>query len=123
MPPEMEYTETLVVTSCWCGISLAIPSNLHRYARDRKNHSVYCPLGHTFVYSDSNEEKLAREQQRHTATKSLLKQEERSHAQTRGQLKRTKTRVAAGVCPHCNRTFQQLARHMKCRHPDVVEAK
>jgi hypothetical protein len=22
-----------------------------------------------------------------------------------------------GVCPCCNRTFQQLARHMKAKHP------
>lgn len=26
-------------------------------------------------------------------------------------------RVGAGVCPCCKRTFQQLARHMKCKHP------
>jgi Fe-S oxidoreductase len=31
---------------------------------------------------------------------------------------RIKTRVANGVCPHCNRTFQNLARHMASQHPD-----
>jgi hypothetical protein len=34
------------------------------------------------------------------------------------ELRRIQKRTAAGVCPCCNRTFQQLARHMKTRHPE-----
>jgi hypothetical protein len=30
--------------------------------------------------------------------------------------------VANGVCPCCNRTFQNLARHMAGKHPDYEEA-
>ena len=30
---------------------------------------------------------------------------------------RIKNRIAAGVCPCCNRTFQNLARHMANKHP------
>lgn len=31
---------------------------------------------------------------------------------------RIKNRVAKGVCPCCNRTFENLQRHMTTKHPD-----
>jgi len=121
---EMTYTEKLVVVHCWCGIALAIPSNLNRVMHD-EGHSAYCPLGHKFLYGDSYKEKLAAkereleaERKRVKATRDLLHAEERSHSATKGQLTKVKKRVQAGVCPHCNRTFQNLARHMCTKHPE-----
>ncbi len=35
----------------------------------------------------------------------------------KGQMTKLKNRIENGVCIHCNRTFQNLARHMKCKHP------
>ena len=29
MTPTMTYSQTLIVTSCWCGIPFAIPVYLH----------------------------------------------------------------------------------------------
>jgi DNA repair exonuclease SbcCD ATPase subunit len=127
---QMEYTETLTVTSCWCGIRLAIPDNLYRYLqKDEKNH-CYCPLGHTFVFSNTLREqleetkrRLEEARRREGATRSLLEQEERSHAATRGHLTRARKQVDRaehGVCPHCNRSFQNLARHMKTKHEHEV---
>lgn len=132
---EMTYTETLVVTHCWCGIALAIPANLHRTARDNGD-TVYCPVGHGFSYGNSFRQQLvrereqrlaakdqfARERERHLATKDLLKHEERSHSATRGHLTRTKQRIGHGVCPCCRRTFQNIARHMQTKHPDYEKS-
>lgn len=115
---QLNYTETLTVTSCWCGIHLAVPDNLLRFAQNHKDHSIYCPIGHKFVFKDTFEEKLETERRRHQATRDLLHQEERSHVATRGHLTRQRKRVEAGVCPCCNRTFKQLAAHMKNKHPD-----
>lgn len=114
----MSYSETLVVTSCWCGINVAIPSTLHRWAQQKSSNAVYCPLGHEFVYNDSFEKKLEAERRRHEATRDLLRAEENSHRATRGHLTRTRRRVQAGTCPCCKRTFKQLSRHMKTQHPD-----
>jgi hypothetical protein len=114
----MDYTETLVVTHCWCGIACAIPENLNREARNRKGYGIYCPLGHTFVYTDTFEERLEQEQRRHRATKDLLVAEERSHVATRGHLTRARTRAAAGVCPCCKRSFANVARHVQTKHPE-----
>lgn len=41
----------------------------------------------------------------------------RREAAAKGQVTKLKNRAAAGVCPCCNRTFVQLARHMKTKHP------
>jgi len=119
----MTYSETLVVTHCWCGIALAIPENLERWARDESGRDVYCPLGHPFVFSDSFREKLKRERRAHEATKDLLRTEERSHRATRGQLTKAKKQVHRaehGVCPHCKRSFQNLRRHVESKHPEVL---
>lgn len=123
---EIAYTETLVVTHCWCGIALAVPSNLHRVAHD-EGKTIYCPLGHTFGYGDSYREKFEAElrrraeaERRTQAARDLLHAEERSHTATRGHLTRQKKRASAGVCPCCHRTFQQLARHMRSKHPGFV---
>jgi len=32
------------------------------------------------------------------------------------ELKTIKKRIHAGVCPHCNRHFQNVERHMKTKH-------
>lgn len=36
----------------------------------------------------------------------------------KGVIAKTKKRLAHGVCPCCQRTFQDLARHMQSKHPD-----
>lgn len=123
----MTFTGRLVVTSCWCGIGLAIPEDLHAYA-NRHKHTVYCPLGHRFIYGDTTEEELeaaknqlATAHRRITATRELLHAEERSHAATRGHVTRKRKqleRVVAGVCPCCNRSFADLRRHMLSKHPE-----
>jgi hypothetical protein len=130
MTPTMTYSQTLVVTNCWCGIPFAIPENLQEWMHKSSDNSCRCPNGHSMVYSNTLKEQLeqAREQarlarQREGATRSLLDQEERSHAATRGHLTRAKKQVHRaehGVCPHCNRSFQNLARHMESKHKHEV---
>ncbi len=126
----LTYSGRLVATNCWCGIHYAVPSEFYemiqRQHRDgRKQTQIYCPLGHTWEFAgkskaDELAEQLERERKRSKAARDLLAHEERSHAATRGHLTRTKKRVAHGVCPCCNRTFQQLSRHMANKHPEYV---
>jgi len=96
----------------------------HRDGREQV--AIYCPLGHTYIIAGKGEaarlrEQLEAAQRARQATRDLLAHEQRSHAATRGHLTRTKRRVGHGVCPCCGRTFQQLARHMKAKHPDYAE--
>jgi len=127
MAATLTYSGTLVQRTCWCGCRHAIPAELSRAADQDEDQNVYCPLGHVWVSNvhekreaDRLREQLATEQRRRQAARDLLAAEERSHAATRGHLTRTKKRVAHGVCPCCQRTFQQLSRHMANKHPEFV---
>ena len=123
MSETLTYSGVLIVETCWCGIRHAIPNELRRQAVDN-GHTVYCPLGHQWVVrktrAEELEAELAEQRRRTQAARDLLGAEERSHAATRGHLTRAKRRMAHGVCPCCGRTFQQLERHMKAKHPDYV---
>jgi hypothetical protein len=123
----MIYTGTLVVATCpVCGIGHAIPEALNTQAR-RHGQAVYCPLGHSWIYTKTVEQDLAEAKRDANYYKNRLSAElearqrtERRLTATRGVVTRTKKRIAAGVCPCCHRTFQQLARHMAGQHPDYA---
>lgn len=121
-----------------CGITYAIPASLKRSALkwhgDLSNGwKLCCPLGHTWWYVGKSEEEKLRERlqsERDRAgrlaserdqLKASLRGTRANASRTRKELKSVKTRVAHGVCPCCNRTFKQLAAHMKNKHPEYVE--
>lgn len=119
---ELRYTETLVVVHCTCGVAFAIPDDLERQAQERGK-SIFCPLGHQWHYTETLEQKLKRERLAHQATKELLRDEERRHRGTKGhvtKLKKKVERAEHGVCPHCNRSFQNLQRHVASKHPEYL---
>lgn len=122
MPETLTYTGTLVITRCWCGIQLAVPRALWDHAQsDSKNH-IHCPIGHTFVYRDNEATKLrAKLDQAEADAANQRRQKERAEAEAaanRGRLVRQQKRIANGICPCCNRSFSNLARHMGTQHPD-----
>lgn len=123
-------TVPVVTDCCSCGVEFAIPDRLISQRRmDGKN--FYCPNGHSMVFSEPTEKKLQRELEavraerdraraRATATRDQLDAAERSKSALRGVNTRIRNRIAAGVCPCCSRTFQDLARHMSGQHPDYA---
>ena len=46
---------------------------------------------------------------------------ERSRNALKGVVTKTKRRIGKGVCPCCNRTFQDLQRHMAGKHPEYAD--
>lgn len=127
------HTTTLTVFECGrCGTLFGITTQFEK-AR-RKDHQVFCcPRGHKQYYSGQNKEECLREQltkaqEEANRKANTLDRERAIHASTKksrdafkGHLKRTKARVSDGVCPCCNRTFQNLARHMNGQHPEYGE--
>lgn len=132
----LTYTGSLVVTSCWCGIRLAIPDDLYNMA-SRKGTSVYCPIGHKFVYGDTENEQLkaaaaaaerklanAREDARSAWANVSVAREQRDHARAsaaayKGHVTRLRNRIADGVCPvdGCRRNFANVKGHIERMHP------
>jgi hypothetical protein len=129
MSRTISYTETLVVEVCWCGMHHAIPAVLSEKAH-RDGTTVYCPLGHTWVVRETKEQRLEKELARKTAvldqTKARVHDLEQTASNLRGQVTKAKNenaklkkRTDNGVCPHCNRMFANVQRHMASKHPEV----
>jgi hypothetical protein len=124
----LNYTETLEVTTCWCGIHLAMPTNLLRNAKEYGT-DVYCPIGHKFGWDETKADRLqkkldAAERQRDelrrrvAAERDLRADTERRLTAQKAATTRARKRHAAAVCPCCKRSFVQLRRHMAAKHPD-----
>lgn len=118
---------------CKCEVSL--PEELYNSARHSKEISFHCAYGHSMHFPQglSEEEKLRRERDRLAqrvaerddeirAQRERAEAAERRGAAARGQVTKIKNRVGHGVCPCCNRTFENLARHMTSQHPAFAEA-
>lgn len=117
---------TLEITTCAsCGVSFALPVHMLNERR-RTGKDFYCPNGHGLSYRQTTEEKMrvqldaARARARHEADQ--REAAERSVRAHKGANTRLRKRVAAGVCPCCSRSFQNLARHMAGQHPDYATA-
>lgn len=109
--------------TCWCGIPFMLPKDLRYQARNR-NHTIYCPLGHTITWKENEEVRLRRERDNLKQQQARLEDEKRDAIaraeKAEAATKRLQKRTAAGVCPCCNRTFLNMQRHMKSKHPNVV---
>lgn len=121
---RIEQVVDLVEKECGeCGIVFAVPEWFEKQCLD-DGRGWTCPAGHSRVYRDPKVKRLERELEtvkaREVHARDQAEAAERRAAAARGQVTKLKNRVHAGVCPHCNRSFQQLARHMKSKHPEVA---
>lgn len=110
---------------CSCGVVIALPAEFH-FNRRRDHKLFYCPSGHGQHFTGETEEeklkkKLAEREAELARARAAAETKDRANAALRGQITKTKRRVAAGVCPCCNRSFVALGRHMTTKHPDWKE--
>lgn len=131
MAQNLIYSDTLVAIECGvCHIPFALPSSFHRSATDRGTW-FYCPNGDRIRYSETENQRLRREAEAERRQRQWAESRaervsmerdaaERSRAATKGAMTKLKKRVHAGVCPHCNRTFKDVAAHMESKHPEQV---
>lgn len=127
MTKTITDTITFVTMRCpvaGCGVVYALEER-YQTERQRDSASWCCPNGHSLSYRGANETENERLRRDLAAAKGnarwaqdRLESEKRSHAATKGQLTKTRKRIQHGVCPHCNRTFADVARHMATKHPD-----
>jgi len=127
----LTYTGQLVeVGPCWkCGLHFAVPEDFDRRNKN-EGRSWWCPgCGSAAVYKRTRvqelEQQLVTQRQRlhytEEAKAEALEQRDHARAQAngyKGALVKTKRRIANGVCPCCQRTFTDVQRHMRSKHPD-----
>lgn len=117
-------------TCCVCGVLFAMPEDLHNKCRRDPSKDFFCPNGHSLVFKKSIDaqeiERLKREKDELERSRYSLHNELQAKKdevdKLQKSIKRRNKRIAAGVCPCCNRTVSQLAEHMKTMHPDIVNA-
>lgn len=120
-----QYTTTLTIVECAkCHTAFGMTESLDR-ARRNDHETFYCPLGHSNFYPQESEAeklraRLASAEASLVHTRDQLQMTEYARRAQKGQATRLKNRIAAGVCPCCSRSFQDLARHMSGQHPDFV---
>lgn len=105
---------------CVCGVLFAMPDHMLQRLRDSGG-NFYCPNGHSQRYMESETTRLRKKLAEQTRIATQMAERavtaQKAERKSLAELNRIKKRVSAGVCPCCNRTFQQLARHMKAKHP------
>lgn len=125
MSAQVIYQQvSLVVRNCpECGIPYAVPD--YFIPQRQKDHKTfYCPNGHQryFPEGESEAARLRRMLEDATRSKSAIAAQlidtQAALKKAEKKVKQVNTRVHAGVCPCCNRTFQNLARHMAAKHKD-----
>ena len=113
-----------------CGVRYGLEARFYADQRAGKGKGWTCPNGHTLVIRESDAEKFRREadqlkQQLAQKDDEIERQRtqrmhsERQVSAAKGQITRLKKRAKAGTCPCCNRTFANMAAHMKTQHPDM----
>ena len=127
MPETLFETLSLTKIECGeCSIVFAMPTSKYNRCRDQ-GEGWCCPNGHNRVFCKSENAKL-QEQLNAERQKAVREQQarEQSQAETNelreknnkitGKLSRVYKRVRNGVCPCCNRHFDNLEGHMKTKH-------
>ncbi len=117
MGQALQVSITLTEMNCGeCGGTYAINERYRQQKYDKSGFWTcpYCKC--SWGYEKSQIKKLEEERdaeiRRHQATLARLNQT----AAEKDKLARKLKRVDRGVCPECNRTFQNLGRHMACKH-------
>lgn len=119
---------------CNCGISFAWDESTYERRINDKG-TFYCPNGHPQHFTGESEaeklkKQLARKEQelkwaeesRANAWKAEARQTRKASAY-KGVITKTRARIGRGICPCCNRQFQNLQKHMTHLHPEFKTVK
>ena len=128
MSAVLMFEQQLSTETCYsCGIVFAVP-HYFKVKRLEDRQSFWCPNGHAQAYCKSSLEKLRAEMQAKIDAEASRaefwrrdsEQLKKTLTETRSKLTRTQKRVGNGVCPCCKRSFTDLHRHMKSKHPSYA---
>lgn len=115
------------ITCGGCGVLWAMTTDF--YNKKRSDHTGFsCPNGCNRVFSGETREsklerQLARKQRQLEAEAGRALILEQQNKEVKGNYKRLRVRIQNGVCPCCSRTFENLASHIKTKHPDFADNK
>lgn len=101
-----------------CSQSFAMSRRFYDETK-RTGHTWYCPSGHPRAWrGKSTEQKLREAEAQATHLTDQLQASAHEAERLRQALLRDRHRFSNGVCPCCNRSFENVARHIRGQHPD-----
>lgn len=110
---------------CWkCKAEIWLPDALYEAAKRSSNIGFYCSYGHSAIFKEGETDLDKMRRERDRALQQIAERDdtinnlEHRRRAAVGQVTKIKNRVGHGVCPCCNRSFENLARHMNSKHPD-----
>jgi hypothetical protein len=108
-----------------------LPQSLYEAAKKSSRIAFFCPYGHEAVFNERDTEADVLRRERDLLKQQLAQRDDEIVRQARlkdAALKearalktsavKAKKRTAAGLCPCCNRSFRQMALHLKTKHPN-----
>lgn len=125
-------TDLVTIVCGVCGGIYAIAER-YRYIKQEQGGFWKCPYcQNLWGYGTSENERLKQQLvKKEREVKQERKRKEWAQQETRvteyrcrelkGRLSKIKKRVGNGVCPCCNRSFNDLRRHMNIKHPSYAK--
>lgn len=105
-----------------CDVTYAMPETLRSRCEDHRGeqgYGWYCVNGHSLHYPGETAEQKARKEADRAKLEAMEERDKRIAAEN--AKRRLEKRIANGVCPCCNRSFVNVQRHMKTKHPEVTK--
>jgi hypothetical protein len=122
----VDLTESDCIT---CGVRFAMPTAMYKHQQEKGGYH-HCPNGHKQGWSQDESLLAKARRERDTALQQIARAEDearqareqatRDVAKAKAETRRLKKRTAAGTCPCCQRTFSNMATHMKTQHPEFI---
>lgn len=133
MSAVLKFETNLEFHNCpVCAVAYAAPPSLFKKRRE-DGQPFWCPNGHSLSFHETELDKLRQQLEEEKRNAEWYKNSAKTKdtqikgmniqiGKVKAKLHRTERRIANGVCPCCHRSFQNVMRHMKTKHPDYVEA-
>lgn len=99
-----------------CGGTYAICEKLRAHKAEQRGfwNCPYCQV--SWGYGECENDRLKKQLAEASAARARLQSENDQLQAAKLELERKASRVKRGLCPCCNRTFTNLARHMATQH-------
>jgi|SRR5690349_24814198 len=100
-----------------CGIVFWVPGHWYdaRAVKGENEGRFCCPNGHHRKFTEPEVNRLEKELKDERERRWQIQME---LGQERVKLEKLQKRFKQGVCPYCKRTFQNVVRHMTCKHKE-----
>lgn len=119
-----------------CHMPFYMPTEVMQDLLKNKGKTFWCPAGHSQIYlgeteeaklkrqleaqiAETNKQRKAAEELSNDLFDATFRAEQEKKKRKRAEKKLL--RVYNGVCPCCNRTFQNLHSHMQTKHPHKLK--